>query len=171
MHAPDASATIHHQSQPPEAMNDEQEFSFKDKAHQFVSFPTLNSEGYQFDYGNLGKTTCMWINHGPNELPQLLILQYVFFEYECEAVKTSEYKDKFARLQIMTNAFLLNILINHIRSYIYLGLLIFVHPSVLYIIGLVFLSICFSLVVLMSLLINLHGIIWLKIVKWLKLLS
>jgi len=40
--------------------------------NQVVSFSfPLGFDNYQFDYGDLGKTTCIWIDHGPNELPQL----------------------------------------------------------------------------------------------------
>lgn len=78
------------------------------------------------DYGGLGKTTCIWIDHGLDELPQLIILHEVLIEYESCKVRDclSEFKDKYARLRSVTNALLLlHSLRNHVVSCIYLSLL------------------------------------------------
>lgn len=87
----------------------EQELSHE--AHQVVSFPALKDERYKsfyFDYGNFGKTTCIWIDHGPYELPQLLIFHDNFLEFELEVTNFfSEYKDEFARLRTITQTLLL----------------------------------------------------------------
>jgi len=94
LHVTVASGMIHHQLRPPDAlMSDKRELLLKDEDHQVVSFPAPSNEDYEFedhefpnceceeyefDYGNFGKTTCIWINHGLNELPQLLILCKLF---------------------------------------------------------------------------------------------
>ena len=55
------------------------------ETYQVVSFLASNVEkfeSYYFDYGGLGKKTCIWIDHGPHELPQLLVLHDNFREFE-----------------------------------------------------------------------------------------
>lgn len=125
LHISDASGMIHHQLQPPdEAVDDTQEFLPTHGNHQIISFLAPEFESYEFDYGNLGRT-CLWIDHGPDELPQLLIFPKVLLEFEICITKDyfPKFKDNFARLQTMTNALLLlHIPRNHVRSCIYLGL-------------------------------------------------
>ena len=57
-------------------------------------------------------------------MPQLLVLHDKFLEFEFEVNKFfSEYKDEFARLRTITQTLLLlNILRNHVRSTVYIGL-------------------------------------------------
>ncbi len=57
---------------------------------QVVSFPALKDERFEsfyIDYGNSRETTCIWINHGPYELPQLLVLHVNFLEVEFRVTK------------------------------------------------------------------------------------
>jgi len=54
---------------------DELAFLIDGTANQVVSFLSpLSFNNYQFNYGIMGKRTCIWINNGPNEFPRLLIL-------------------------------------------------------------------------------------------------
>ena len=68
-----------------------------DSLNQVISFhyPSL-CDDFQFEYDAKGKRTCLWINHGHKELPQLLILCDLCPEFEPRLSKlyVSEYKDK-----------------------------------------------------------------------------
>lgn len=131
-HVMNAQGIVHHQWRPPRAadvfssydemVENEQESPFEHEKQQVISFLALNpnfESYYEFDYGDLGRTTCIWFDHGPDELPQLLILHQVLIEYDSCKVRDylSEVKGKFARLQTMTNALLLlHSLRYHVRS-------------------------------------------------------
>lgn len=68
-------------------MNDQQGFQHELslKKCEVVSFLASNDEkfeSYYFDYGGLGKKTCIWIDHGPHKLPHLLMLRDNFPKFE-----------------------------------------------------------------------------------------
>ncbi|XP_059076105.1 uncharacterized protein LOC131875532 isoform X1 [Cryptomeria japonica] len=125
-HVVDARGIVHHQWRPSEVAGDlssDNTVPSEPEMCQVVSFlnPSLESY-YDFDYGDFGKTTCIWIDHGPNELPQLIILSENLPEYEICMVRVclSVFKDEFARLRTITFAMLLlHNLRNHVKSCIY----------------------------------------------------
>lgn len=125
-HVVDARGIVHHQWRPPEAAGDlafNNAVPSEPEICQVVSFlnPSLESY-YDFDYGDFGKTTCIWIDHGPNELPQLIILSENLPEYERCMMRAwfSVFKDEFARLRTITFAMpLLHNLRNHVKSCTY----------------------------------------------------
>jgi len=105
-------------------------------ANQVVSsLFSFGFRSYQFDYSDLGKTTCIWIDHGPNEPPQLLILHNWYPEHECSMPlpNFSEYKDEFARLRTLTCTLLpLHVLRNKSRGSVHTC-----YPKILYIVLLI----------------------------------
>lgn len=87
----DARGGIHHHLRPLEVVDDQQVFQQKLslKTCRFVSYLASNVENfesYYFDYGGLAKETCIWIDNGPHELPQLLISHDNFPKFENEVV-------------------------------------------------------------------------------------
>lgn len=127
-HVVDARGMVHHQWRPPEAVDDlssydakvesTQEFPSELETDQVVSFLALKFECYDFDYGGNGKTTCIWIDHRLNELPQLIILSEILIEYESCLARACffVFKDEFARFRSMTFAMmLLHNLRNHVK--------------------------------------------------------
>lgn len=112
-HTVNACGIVHHQWRPPEVAGDltsDNAVPSEPEICQVVSFlnPSLESY-YDFDYGDFGKTTCIWIDHGPNELPQMIILSENLPEYERCMVRACffVFKDEFARLRTITFAMLL----------------------------------------------------------------
>lgn len=149
----DARGIVHHQWQSPEAASDlasDNAVPSELEICQVVSFlnPSLESY-YDFDYGGFGKTTCIWINHGPNELPQLIMLSENLPEYERCMMRVcfSVFKDEFARLRTITFAMLLlHNLRNHVKSCIYFASLSRVESgSLVYRFGVGFPFVCFRL--------------------------
>lgn len=125
-HVVDARGIVHHQWRPPKAAGDlasDNTVPSEPEICQVVSFLNPSFESYyDFDYGDFGKTTCIWIDHGPNELPQLIILSENLLEYEKCMVRVclSVFKDEFARLRTITFAMLLlHNLRNHVKSCTY----------------------------------------------------
>lgn len=117
---PDTTEMLHHQWRPPDTAAEDLlplDPQHDSETCQVVSFPpTVNSENFQFDFEYFGKTTCKWVNHGPNELPQLVILPGVPIKPESGQLEIffSEYKDKSAKLRTVPAALLLlHILRNH----------------------------------------------------------
>ena len=54
-----------------------------DSLDQVISFHYPSQfDDFQFEYDTKGKRTCLWINHGHKELPQLLILCDLCLEFE-----------------------------------------------------------------------------------------
>lgn len=147
LHVPATSRMTYHVLRHPEVeetnlshdilINIKQEFLPRQAVHQVVSlFAATNHTDYQFYYGSLSNKTCMWINHEPNELPQLLIFYAHSIEYESNLIKIylSEYKDKPTKLHTMTYALLLpNILRNHIKLCVCLCFLSLVYSNVFYV--------------------------------------
>ena len=76
-------------------------------------------DDFQFEYDAKGKRTCLWINHGHGELPQLLILCDLCLEFEPRLSKFyfSEYKDKSAFLRtIWGGSLVLHIMRNIMKA-------------------------------------------------------
>lgn len=101
-HIANARGIVDHQWRPPEASGDptsDNAVPSKPKICKVVSLlnPCLECY-YDFDNGDFGKRTCIWIDHGPNELPQLIILSENLLEYEKYMVRVcfSVFKDEFA---------------------------------------------------------------------------
>ena len=136
---------IHHQLRPPEHLNNQQGFQHELllETCQVVSFLASNVENfdnYYFDYGGLGNKTCIWIDHGPHELPQLLVLHDSFPDFENWVINIfSKYKDKNAKLRTLTQSLiLLNILRSHATSGVYISLVCVIPSGFLYIVRLDF---------------------------------
>lgn len=120
LHTPDASEMLHHQWRPLDVAIEAfplHNTLHDSESHQIVSFlSAINSENFQFNFEYSGKTTCKWINHGPNELPQLIIMPDVLVKPKSGKLKIffSEYKDKLAKLRTIPAALiLLHVLRNH----------------------------------------------------------
>ena len=66
-------------------------------------------DDFQCEYDAKGKRTCLWINHGHKELPQLLVLCDLCPEFEPRLSKlyVPEYKDKSAFLRTIWGGSLL----------------------------------------------------------------
>lgn len=138
LHVSNMRGLVYHQWRPPDDIdvsssqlkNDEYHIHSTAVQHQVAYFLTKNFEAYQFDYGGLGKTTCIWIDHGFNELPQLLIIPVNKVKFECYIIEPyfAEYKDKFSFLRTVTITLLLvHALINHMGMGLNLPCLIMSH--------------------------------------------
>ena len=82
---PCVSGVVNHEIKPPEGEITMCECIpiMGDSLDQVISFHYPSQfDDFQFEYDAKGRRTCLWINHGHKELPQLLILHDLCQEFE-----------------------------------------------------------------------------------------